>query len=242
MNKNLASKFSKVAAVADVIPGDKLAWESWNCDGEPNTSLYWAVVSKVTPKSVTVTCPDAPSYKQREMQFRMKKFYNGGPEYFEPYGDAQGNLYRLLTPDAVDVVLNSYTARAEEKVREEAFKAAKAQEYKDRVAKDRAAALAANPDTTFVQFTALGDDKYYHGFVTNEAGRTVLAVVAVRRMKNDSWDKDERENKPFIWKAVINYAENRDQQYGPRSMGSVSDVKADSIEELFQNVICRMWD
>lgn len=242
MKQESREHFKKVEQPSDVVVNQTVAWEMW--DSRDNDSvLYFAKVINVTPKTIIAECKDA-GHKYLKMNFRMRSIYGGksSPETLEPYGDATGTLYLMDGDLATAIVQAAYDARAAAKAKEDEAKAAKERERQEYIAQQRIQAAADNPGVEFTQFTALGNAAYYHGFVRNAQGHVVLLVVAVARVENDSWKDDEIKAHPFIWKAAVNYDDaGRSQEYGPNSMGSISDVKANTLDEMFQEVIYRAW-
>lgn len=240
MKAESESQFTRVEQPSDVKAGDKLVWEAYQ--NSDSSALYWATVSKVTPKSIIVDVPDAGS-KQRSQTFRMRSIYGGhSPEVLEPWGDASGGLYKPVGNKAQEIVQAAYDHRTAAAAAKKAQKDAQEQERQERIAQERAEAAAANPNVTFTQFSAIGNDMYYHGFVLDHNGQINLVVLAVRHTKNDSWKDEERDAHPMIWKCATNYTTaSRSADYGPYTMNGASDISANTLELLFQEVIYRIW-
>jgi hypothetical protein len=108
-----------------------------------------------------------------------------------------------------------------------------------RIADDAAAALAANADVAFAPIGKLGEVEYHAANVVNANGRPCFVVVGVVQKVEYSWRYD---TKTLVWVGTLNYAEDRGDEYGPNSMASCSpDLRADTLPELFQAAIVRVW-
>lgn len=209
-------------------------------------SYCWVSVTKVTPKTLNVQEHGQQAYGHT-FEFRMKAPYTGAAVRLESYGSGNYyNLYRATTPEDIATVDAAYAKRAAASSAEKAAKDEKVRKAQEREAKEKADALAANFQVEFQEIGLLGNQRYFAANVLNHNNRMCFAVVGVRRDKEVDWDairstNGEREYK-MVWRGMLNYAENRGDEYSIGTMASCSpDEKADTLPELFQNVIARIW-
>lgn len=231
------SNVTKVKDLTGLKVGDRLAWSPSNC----SDSLYWATIRKITPKGLELEIPDAPSYHNRSVKFAMAEYYKGSGESLLPRGEKHwGSIWcSNSTEFTIEAAVQaSYDERAAYAAKQKADGEIAEQKRQERIAAEKAEAYAANPDVAFTEIGTMGTVRYFSAHILDSRERMCFVVVAAMRCKESNYRDDTIK---MVWKAAINYNEPMDPQYGPRSMGSRSDVQADTLYALFQAVIYRMW-
>jgi hypothetical protein len=163
----------------------------------------------------------------------MKEYYRGG-DVLQAYGEKHwGSLWRA--DDAT--VQACYDARAAYAAQENAKRDAEEQKRLEYCAKERVEALAANGGVKFNPIGMMGKVSYYAANMVDHNEKPCFAVLAVRYMVDEyNWDNPGK----MVWVGALNYAEAYDDK--PHTMASCSPSdNGDTLEELFQNVIVRVW-
>lgn len=238
-NQAKLTPINDAATFATLQVGERLV----HCDvytDNDYADLYWATVSKLTAKTVTLNSPDEGSWSYRTPAFRLRARWSGRPPSVEPQGEGgRGSLYRATTPEQIARVEASYAKRAQAQEAERQTRKAREAEERAAEAKRIADALDANPNVTFTPFGQLGATTYYSANVRNSNGRDCLVVIGAAQ-KPDRWNRDDPT--ALIWQGTLNYAENHGDEYSIGSMASCSpDCKGATLDALFQDAIVRVW-
>lgn len=228
-------ELTKITSPDQVKAGDKVV-----LGNSGTTSYLWAEVQKSTRKTIIAK----PKDDYHTFEFRMREYYRGSGERLMAWG--KGNYYDVFTattPEQIALVEQAYAARADAKAQKEAERldqVRKLEEYRDR---EKREALEANAGLEFKEIGVLGVNRYFAAHIVNKQGHMCFAVVGVHQEEIHDWAPGTFETiTKKVWKADLNYAEDRGPEYSIGSMASCSPSNdGKTLDELFENVVARVW-
>lgn len=215
--------------------------------GNGGDSYYFGTIEKVNPKTVSVKNPDAGSYKDALVVFRCAAPYTGAQPRIQKFGgESYVNWTPYLLDDEMTVAVDaSYAARAARAQEKRAAAKAADVERQERRARDKAAALAANPNPGWTKFGILGGCVDYYSGKVFRYGHECMVVLAVKQINKREWgyrDNAFAEWTERIFSGAVNYEEfdeyQGEENHEPGSMGSCSpNVTGKTMDELFAEAI-----
>lgn len=227
-------KLTNIDSITGLKVGDKLVHAN-------SDDYYWATVEKINAKSIVVHIPEF-GHNSQHMWFKMESMYGTptSPMFLNNYGKGSyGKLMCAETAEQIALVEACYEKRNAYQAVEKARKEAMAAERQARINDEIQQALSANVGVKFNPIGMMGKVSYFAANAVNKNGKPCFVVLGVmRKVDQFDWENPGK----MVWIGALNYAESSGNEYDPHTMASCSpDCKGDTLEELFQDAIVRVW-